>query len=150
MDSGAGAFRPREQHPTQARIANRRCDIRQFSARRRWRGRSSQHELRHAELAWRFARWAVERGGEAVWLVIERAVRQAIAETRRIPMRDYGVDDAAWSAHGRLTCVQAHRPHERAITEVVEPGLSAPASIAVQVRPFSLVGRLPWVHQALG
>jgi hypothetical protein len=89
-------------------------------------------ELRHAELAWRFARWAVARGGEPVWRAVERAVRDAVAETRRIPMRDYGVDDAAWNAHGRLSCLQAHRAHERAIVEVVDPCLSALASIATQ------------------
>jgi hypothetical protein len=89
-------------------------------------------ELRHAELAWRFARWAVERGGEPAWLAIDRAVRATVAATRRIPMRDYGVDDAAWNAHGRLTCVQARRASERAIVEVIDPCLAA---LAVLARP---------------
>jgi hypothetical protein len=87
-------------------------------------------EIRHAELAWRFARWAVERGGEPAWLAIERAVRDTIAATRRVPIRDYGVDDAAWNAHGRLTCAQARRASERAIVEVVEPCLAALAAVA--------------------
>jgi hypothetical protein len=85
-------------------------------------------ELRHAELAWRFARWAVERGGEPAWRAIDRAVRATVAATRRIPIRDYGVDDAAWNAHGRLTCAQARRANERAIVEVVEPSLAALAA----------------------
>jgi hypothetical protein len=48
---------------------------------------------------------------------------------------DYGVDDAAWNAHGRLTCVQARRANERAIVEVVEPCLAALAGVARARRP---------------
>jgi hypothetical protein len=105
-------------------------------------------ELRHAELAWRFARWAVARGGEPVWRAIERSVRNAIEETRRIPMRDYGVDDAVWNAHGRLTCVQAHRAHERAIAEVVEPALSALQSVSCGLTGgrFPMSGSLPQLY----
>lgn len=87
-------------------------------------------ELRHAELAWRFARWAVERAGESAWLAIERAVRETIATTRQVPVRDYGVDDAAWNAHGRLTCAQARRVNEGAIAEIVEPSLAALGAVA--------------------
>lgn len=84
-----------------------------------------EDETRHAELAWRFARWAIEQAGDPVRSAIERAVAHAIDETRRTPIRDYGIDDAAWRAHGRLTCREARAASERAIRDVVTPCLQA-------------------------
>ena len=87
--------------------------------------RVHRDEIRHAELAWRFARWAIERGGAPVRSAVETAILEAIAETRRTPIRDYGIDDDAWRAHGRLTCREARATSERAIREVVMPCMEA-------------------------
>jgi hypothetical protein len=70
-------------------------------------------EKRHAELAWRFARWAIEQGGAKVRTAVDGAILDAIAATGRIPIRDYGIDDDAWRAHGRLTCRVARAVSER-------------------------------------
>jgi hypothetical protein len=85
--------------------------------------RIHRDEIRHAELAWRFARWAIERGGAPVQAAVETAILEAISETRRAPILDYGIDDDAWRAHGRLTCREARAASERAIHEVVLPCL---------------------------
>jgi hypothetical protein len=82
-------------------------------------------EMRHAELAWRFTHWAIEAGGEPVRSAVERAIHEAIVETRRTPIRDYGIDDDAWRAHGRLTCREARQTSERAIREVIVPCMEA-------------------------
>jgi hypothetical protein len=79
-------------------------------------------ELRHAELAWRFTRWAVLQDPDAVAQAVERAIERALRSTLAMPIRHYdGVDPGAWHAHGRLTCAEAHRAAARAIEEVVQP-----------------------------
>ena len=82
-------------------------------------------ELRHAELAWRFVRWAIDRGGAPVLEAVERAMRHAIADTRQTAVRAYDVDEGAWHAHGRLTCEEGRAASERGIREVIEPCLQA-------------------------
>jgi hypothetical protein len=82
-------------------------------------------ELRHAELAWRFARWAIDRGGAPVRDAVEHAIGRAIAETRRMPLHANDLDVDAWHAHGRLTCDEARAASERGIREVVEPCMMA-------------------------
>ncbi|MGO8997097.1 MAG: ferritin-like domain-containing protein [Polyangiaceae bacterium] len=85
-------------------------------------------ELRHAELAWRFVRWAIDRGGASVARAVERAAQRAITEIRRMPLRPHDVDLDAWHAHGRLTCEEARAASERGIQDVVEPCLEALAA----------------------
>jgi hypothetical protein len=82
-------------------------------------------EARHAELAWAFVSWAVRCGGGEVLAAVDGAARRAIDETRRVPIRDYGVDSRTWHAHGRVTCAEARGASERGIREVVEPALRA-------------------------
>jgi hypothetical protein len=82
-------------------------------------------ERRHAELAWRFVRWAIEKGGPPVRRAVQRAAESAIAEARRAPLQRHDVDMDAWRAHGRLGCDDARQATERGITEVVEPCLAA-------------------------
>jgi len=82
-------------------------------------------EGRHAELAWRFVAWAIRKGGNEVRAAVERAAASAMAEVRRMPERDYGVDVVAWHAHGRTTCAEARRAAERGLRQVVEPALAA-------------------------
>jgi hypothetical protein len=79
-----------------------------------------EDEIRHAELAWRFVRWAIDAGGERV----RAAVAHAFASFRAPdpPLQSYaGVDLAAFAAHGRLTATDARAVALRAITEVVQP-----------------------------
>lgn len=61
----------------------------------------AEDEARHAELAWRFVRWAIEVGGEDVYEAV-RSTFQSSAPTanEQIPT---GIDEATWRALGRLT-----------------------------------------------
>jgi len=87
-------------------------------------------EAKHAELAWRFARWAVDQGGDPIRRAIASSVRQAIETTLAAPVRAYGVDAEQWRAHGRLTCEESRAIAQRAAEQVVAPCLDALTRIA--------------------
>ena len=91
---------------------------------RRILARIARDEARHAELAWRFAGWAIRRD-PSVRRVIEAAVRRAAASTLAMEARPLDVDAAAWSGHGRLTCAEARIASAHAIRDVVMPCLAA-------------------------
>jgi hypothetical protein len=84
----------------------------------------ARDELRHAELAWSFVRWASEAGGAPVVEAIVRGVQRASAGTLASPVRTYEVDLAAWHAHGRVTCAEARAIAVTGIAEVIEPALA--------------------------
>jgi len=88
--------------------------------------RIAADEARHAELAWRFAKWAVVNGGEDVKQAIGQAAERAIQATLDIEIRAYdGIDLDAWHAHGRLTCSEARALMADAVREIVCPCLAA-------------------------
>jgi hypothetical protein len=104
-------------------------------------------ERRHAELAWAFVSWAIARGGEPVRRAVRATIRRAVAATLATPIRSYdGVDVAAWRAHGRLTCADAHAVAERGVREIIEPCAAAllgnqddgaPESLGVKIADLS-------------
>jgi hypothetical protein len=83
--------------------------------------RISADEARHTELAWGFAAWAVEQGGDTVRAAIAPALEHALRETLKAPILRYDVDLELWHAHGRLTCEEARAIALQGIREVVEP-----------------------------
>jgi len=88
--------------------------------------RIARDEDRHAALAWRFTRWAVLTGGDAVRVAVADAVERAIRGTLAMEVRRYDdVDLAAWHAHGRVTCGEARAVAAAAIERVVRPCLRA-------------------------
>lgn len=88
--------------------------------------RIAADEARHAELAWRFARWAVLEGDATVRRAIMDAIEGAIAATLGTKVVTYaGVDLQVLHVHGRLTCEQSRAVAVRAIDEVVRPSLRA-------------------------
>jgi hypothetical protein len=88
----------------------------------------ARDELRHAELAWRFVRWAVEAGGDDVLAAVTRGIRRAAAGTLAAPRRTYDVDLVAWHAHGRVTCDEARAIAAAGIAQVIEPALAGLAA----------------------
>lgn len=83
-------------------------------------------EARHAELAWRFVKWAVNNGGDDVKRAVALAVERAIASTLAMELRSYdGLDLEAWHAHGRLTCAESRAIAAATIRDVVRPCLAA-------------------------
>ena len=82
-------------------------------------------ENRHAELAWRFVKWAISVGGDEVERRIVEALDEALAQVENVVVRDYGVDLALWHAHGRLSCTEARQVSARGVQEVVLPCMDA-------------------------
>jgi hypothetical protein len=88
--------------------------------------RIASDEARHAELAWRFTKWAAVKGGSEVKRAIKRATERAIESTLAMEIRSYdGIDVDVWHSHGRLTCSEAKAVAARAVREVVVPCLAA-------------------------
>lgn len=87
--------------------------------------RIARDEARHAELAWKFLAWALRAGGEAVEMASRRAFQETIEDLERMPVVDYGVDIAAWHAHGRMTCAEARELGRRGVEQVIAPCLDA-------------------------
>ncbi len=88
--------------------------------------RIAQDEERHAELAWRFLKWAVAAGGEAV----ERSLRSAVAELNPggSDLGEVRADveaDPAWREHGRLTQADMRRLEGDVLREIIVPCVHA-------------------------
>jgi hypothetical protein len=79
-------------------------------------------EQRHAELAWRFVRWALAEGGAPVRAAVEKAFAEAVRETLAMDFTEVaGLDEAAWRAHGRLPGRTARALVQKGLEEIVEP-----------------------------
>lgn len=83
--------------------------------------RLERDEARHAELAWKFLAWAIQRGGQDVRDAAERAFTRSAQAIAAMPVVDYHVDLELWHAHGRVTCAEARALSQRALREVVAP-----------------------------
>jgi hypothetical protein len=82
----------------------------------------AEDEARHAELAWRFVAWAIERGGAVVRSAVAEAFREALQAIEWAPSRSaIDVDGRAWRAHGRLSATEERACQLRAAREVIEP-----------------------------
>lgn len=98
---------------------------------RRALARIARDEERHAALAWRFTRWAVLRGGDAVRDAVAAGVEEAVRSTLAMEVRVYDdVDPAAWHAHGRVTCAEARALAALGVEQVVRPALRAALAAA--------------------
>ena len=79
-------------------------------------------EMRHAELAWSFVRWAIAQGGASVRAAVRRAFEQAAeATTSMSGVDDPRLDVATWNAHGRLTASETKSIVARGLREIVGP-----------------------------
>jgi hypothetical protein len=84
--------------------------------------RIARDEAAHAELAWRFVKWAVEQGGASVERAVNAAFADAIATIRAAAARpELDVDLVTFAAHGRLGRAHQRRVELQALLEVVEP-----------------------------
>ncbi len=81
----------------------------------------AEDETRHAELAWRTVKWALEVGGvkarEAVSAAFDQAVAAVLAAT--------GGNEPAHHAHGRLSSAEAQAERVRGVRDVVTPAARA-------------------------
>jgi hypothetical protein len=84
--------------------------------------RIADDEERHAALAWRYVRWAIETGGETVRRAVEASFRQSVALARVAPAPSYEVRDlAAWQRHGRLAHDETLAVTRAALDDVIVP-----------------------------
>jgi hypothetical protein len=90
---------------------------------RRVLGKIVRDESRHAELAFRFVAWAIERGGEAVrsaaWEEFTRAHRASQSSAEPDPLQEK--DSDLFRACGRISATERRRITERAWSEVLLP-----------------------------
>jgi len=82
----------------------------------------ARDEARHAELAFRFVRWAVGVGGEQLRSIaaLEFSAALDALESASAP-HESSQPEELWNAYGRLTAAQAHSVRLHAMREVVEP-----------------------------
>jgi hypothetical protein len=73
-------------------------------------------EARHAELAWRFVRWALAKGDARVRDAVERAFGMGAPSGYPVPAN---IDVVAWEAHGRLSERDFAAVAESAMRDVV-------------------------------
>jgi hypothetical protein len=78
-------------------------------------------EVRHAELAWAFLRWALQTGSANVRTTARSALREAIAKASHLEVRPSAVDLAVFHAYGRLDCEEVRAVARRGVTQVLEP-----------------------------
>lgn len=84
----------------------------------------TEDEARHAELAWRFVRWALDVGDDNVRAAVSAAFDEALAAPAPTPAP---VDplDAALLAHGRLSDARRQAVLREGLEEVVRPAAAA-------------------------
>jgi hypothetical protein len=79
-------------------------------------------EAAHAELAWRFVRWAIASGGEPVRAAVRAAFDVALRRVGNAePEEGARVDRAAMLAHGRLSPEARLACHRAAAGEIIAP-----------------------------
>lgn len=81
-------------------------------------------EGRHAELAWRFVRWAIDQGNDQVREAARQAFAEALARTHRDVLPS-DPSDALLAAHGRLSEPRRLVLHDEGLAEVIAPAATA-------------------------
>ncbi len=83
----------------------------------------AKDESRHAELAFRLVRWALDSGDPAVAPAVAGAFDEAHAALGPRPAAD--PDEGALRAHGRLTATRRWELRQRAFAELIGPARAA-------------------------
>jgi len=85
-------------------------------------------EARHAELAWRFVQWALNRSGAELGSVIERTFAAALTDAARAADPALSADDRRLLEHGLVPDALRGRIRAHALRAVVGPCAAALAS----------------------
>jgi hypothetical protein len=109
-----------------ALVASERARCTRQPMLKRALARIAADEARHAALAWRIVRWAIESGGAPVRRAVTAAFADALAAlSARRATSNHRIDAAVWHAHGRLTPLEELSLARRGAREIVEPCASA-------------------------
>ncbi len=86
--------------------------------------RIAEDETKHAELAWQFVAWALQRGGEAVGRVLQRALERSATVPEGKACAASEAAPPEWHRAGRLS--EAERAHilQQTLRDVVRPTLA--------------------------
>lgn len=90
--------------------------------------RIAEDEARHAELSWRFLRWALSLGGSALRSAVQRAFREAesrLASSLMIHPSAEPATEAELRAHGVLSPARSAQLARQVFDAVVRPCASA-------------------------
>jgi hypothetical protein len=88
--------------------------------------RIAEDEARHAELAWKFVAWAVQRGGDAIARALQNALeRAARAEQATDTCRMSDAAPPEWRRAGRLSDAERASLHRLAVRDIARPMLEA-------------------------
>ncbi|MEJ7729518.1 MAG: hypothetical protein WKG00_09900 [Polyangiaceae bacterium] len=107
-----------------AMVATEQLRVAGDAAAQKARRRIARDPARHAELAWRFVRWALVRepsAATAVASAFARASRRVADAARADERTATPADAAAWSHHGRLASAELAATKRRALAEIVAP-----------------------------
>jgi hypothetical protein len=115
-----------------ALYASEQSDVARDEEIRAALARIAEDEARHAELAWRFVRWAIEIGGRDVRDAVATAFEEAL---RQLPLPPGDEDVEAWNALGRLDEERAARVANSAREDVLRPCIDA----LISTHPIGLV-----------
>jgi hypothetical protein len=83
----------------------------------------AEDEGRHAELAWRFVKWALPRGGDDLRRAVRRAFDEAIAAAP--PAMEEDEESKLLAHHGRLSSRGRLRCRREGLLEIVGPASQA-------------------------
>jgi len=87
--------------------------------------RVAEEELEHALLAWKYLRWAVEQGGDAMRAALEPIFASAAAHVGFGSMTQLRGDELAMRAHGYLPTAERKAVAEQALSQVVATAAQA-------------------------
>jgi len=105
-----------------AAVAGEQLSVTEDGAARRALERITRDEEAHAELAWRFVRWAIDAGGEPVRAAVSRVFAEVLAPKHpRASIVTEALDVRAWHRHGRLTRAELEHVKKVVTREVIAP-----------------------------
>jgi hypothetical protein len=84
----------------------------------------TEDEARHAELAWRFVRWALDTGEPGVDAAVAQAFKEALEAPPPPPAAEDPMDEGL-AAHGRLSERRRQAVLAEGLAEVVRPAATA-------------------------
>lgn len=105
-----------------AAVAAEQLAIAEDSDVRRALERITRDEEAHAELSWRFVKWAIDRGGEPVRAAVSLVFQEILAsEPAKVSIVTETIDMQAWHRHGRLTRAEMDRVKTLVLRDVIAP-----------------------------
>jgi len=85
--------------------------------------RIAADEAAHAELAWRFVRWAIDAGGDEVRFAVRKAAQSALRLLTRPPHASEAPAPSELHRHGRLSESERYGIETATVRDVIQPAI---------------------------